>query len=97
MPTAAQPVRVDPSSLATTAAGVRDLAGRALGERTGAERVMGSLTRRLGPDLQRSVQEQWRFAAVGLGTVETDLVVLAQALSTLADYFADLDRRAVGR
>lgn len=96
MQTPTQPVRVDPSALATTAAGIRDLAGRALAERTGAERVVGSLTQRLGSDLQSSVQEQWRTAAAGLGAVETDLADLAQALATLADYFADLDRAAIG-
>jgi hypothetical protein len=90
-----QQVRVDPAELATTAAGVRRLAGQATEARVGAERTVGSLAQRLGPDLQRSVQEQWRVAATGLATVERDVATLAQALVVLADYFADLDRTAV--
>jgi hypothetical protein len=97
MPPTEQPVRVDPTSLATTAAGVRRLAGHASVERTGTERVVGSLAQRLGPELQGSVQEQWRTAAAGLGTIEADISTLAQALTVLADYFADLDRAAVRR
>ncbi|MDQ1631510.1 MAG: hypothetical protein QOC80_1482 [Frankiaceae bacterium] len=92
-----QPMRVDPTSLATTAAGLRGLGGRALSERTGAEHVVGSLAQRLGPELQGSVQEQWRAAAGGLTAVENDISGLAQALAMLADHFAELDRAAVAR
>ncbi len=90
-----QQVRVDPAVLATTAAGVRRLVGQAAEARLGAERIVGSLAQRLGPDLRGSVGEQWRVAAAGLATVESDVATLAQALAVLADYFADLDRAAI--
>jgi hypothetical protein len=64
--------------------------------RRGADGRITVLGARSG-EVAQSALDQWRQAAPCLDRLESDFRVVAQALSELADYFADLDRDALPR
>lgn len=89
-------VRVDPAELQRAAAELTRLAGVVRASRTGADGQVVALAGRVG-ELQQPVLDQWRASGVALDRLETDFREMGRALSELAAFFAELDRRAVGR
>lgn len=89
-------VRVDPEALRCAAAEVTRLVGVVRSSRSGADGQVVALAARVG-DLQQPVLDQWRQTGAALDRIEADFREMGRALSELASYFADLDRRAVGR
>jgi hypothetical protein len=93
---AVEQLRVDPAALRSAAAEVTRLGAGVRASRQGAAGQVGALASRLGA-LSSPVAEQWRAAGGALDRLEADFREVGRALSELADYFAELDRQAVGR
>ena len=89
-------VRVDPAALCSAADEVMRLAGVVHASRAGATGQVASMGARLG-EMAGPVGDQWRAAEGALDRVEADFREIGWALGELATYFADLDRRSVGR
>jgi hypothetical protein len=89
-------MRVDPAVLATAAAELSRLTAAVAGSRRGADGRMYALAGRVG-DLSSQVLDLWHRSDDALGKVEEDFRQIGRALDELAGWFAELDRRAVGR